>query len=72
MAPIYNNVSYKTLPQQVQQNKTDIADNKTELDADIVSLQAKDTEQDVRLDDHDGDIEQLQDAVMSCSSRCYK
>ena len=60
--PYINDKEYLTLPQQVKKNKDDILDNKTELDADVTALEAKDIEQDGRLDDHDIDIEQLQDA----------
>jgi hypothetical protein len=61
--PYINDTEYLSLPQQVKKNKDDILQNETDRDAEILALQNKDIEQDVRLDDHDSDIEQLQEAV---------
>ncbi len=51
------------MPQQVQKNREDIATNEAAKDVEIAALEAKDIEQDGRLDEHDSDLEQLQDAV---------
>jgi hypothetical protein len=63
--PTYKSVKYLSLPQQVQQNKEDIATNIGAYDEEYIELQAKDIEQDERLDENMSDIEQLQDAVSS-------
>ena len=63
--PYINDSRFLTLPQQVKKNKDDIQTHNEEAEVVYADLEAKDAEQDVRIENHDSDIEQLQDAVAS-------
>ena len=65
MAPYINDSRFLTLPQQVKKNKDDILTHQETADVVYAELEAKDAEQDIRIDNNDSDIEQLQDAVAS-------
>lgn len=63
--PYINDSRFLTLPQQVKKNKDDILTHQETADVVYAELEAKDAEQDIRIDNNDSDIEQLQDAVAS-------